>query len=148
LVGVVGIYRSDGIDGIAGAIWGHEWSTIRCRDSEPSAKVLGEGLLVNHHADAAVGFSILFESLSEEEVGFSHEVDFEAVGEEALETLFFGAGFGEENEIVNVKANVDRFACRFGAESPVVVPEKRHGAWRLAVRSMSFKMPVTMLYQC
>ena len=107
MIGVVRIWRSDSIDRITRAIGGHEWSTIHCRESKPSAKVISEGLLLNHHADAAVEFSIPFESLAEEEVGFSHEVDVESVGEEALESLFFGAGFGEENEIVDVKSDVE-----------------------------------------
>ena len=114
MVGVVGIWWSHGIDWITRAIGRHERSTVRCGEAEPSAEVLGERLLVNHYADAAVGLSIPFESLTEEEVGFSHEVDFEAVGEKALEPLLFGAGFGEEDEIVYVEADVDWFARRLG----------------------------------
>ena len=71
---------------------------IRGGKSEPSTEVLGEGLLVNHNADDAVGFTVPFEILTKEEVGFSHEVDFKSVGEQSLETFFFGARFGEENK--------------------------------------------------
>ena len=68
--------------------------------------MLGEGLLVDKNGKVTVGLSSPLEGLAEEEVGFSHEVDFDPLGEEALESFFFGGGFREEYKVIDVQANV------------------------------------------
>ena len=59
-------------------------------EAEADAHVLGEGLLVDEDGKVTIWLSSPLEGLAEEEVSFSHEVDFDALGEEALEYFFFG----------------------------------------------------------
>ena len=79
-------------------------------EAETDAHVLGEGLLVNKDGKVTVGILSPLGGLDEEEVGFSHEVYFDPLGEEALESFFFFGGFGEEYKVVDVEANIELFS--------------------------------------
>ena len=78
------------IDGKAGSIGGREGGEIGVFESKAEAKMFGECLLMDEDFDGSVLLLRPFESLAEEEVSFAHEIDFDFIGKEALETILFG----------------------------------------------------------
>ena len=68
--------------------------------------MFGESLLMGENEDVTVRLARPFECFSKEEVGSSHEVDFDALGKESLKSFFFLGGFGKEKKVINIYASV------------------------------------------